>query len=146
MLRSSGQYALSPPHWEAQEQARLDKPLAQVLGLHAWRAKIGLACHCDLSCGGKWHTATLGLSGPSCPTWATASVMAVSEYMWPSRPMAIPSAPGSVCTAGCADSLRRLSFGSCPTMLCKARRSLKESYCACLSSQGAATALVEGSV
>ena len=61
------------------EGARLDEPPAQCLGLHAWRLRRGLACHCDLSCGGKWHTATLGLSGPSCPTWATASVMAVSE-------------------------------------------------------------------
>ncbi len=81
----------------------------------------GLTVYCDLSEAGKWQTATLGFRGPSCPTWATAAVMAVSEYTFPSSPIAMPSAPGSVWMAGCAANLLRLlCLGVSLTLLCKA--------------------------
>ena len=81
----------------------------------------GLTVYCDLSEAGKWQTETLGFRGPSCPTWATAVVMAVSEYTFPSSPIAMPSAPGSVWMAGCAANLLRLRcLGVSLTLLCKA--------------------------
>lgn len=65
--------------------------------------------------------ATLGLRGPSCPTWATADVMAVSEYICPSSPMAIPSWPGSVGRIASTFNLLLLSAGASPAEACSSQ-------------------------